>query len=316
MRMSAKRRGQASSGRPAGFGNRFGSIVAGSRVCLVVRRATLNRRAAAFVAAALLIPVAYELATLTGVIVPAPQQTVANVSPPEPTGESVSVRASLKEGSRAQPLGHAAVEAAAPPVRLPPETRANLKVTGTLVSADAGRAIIASASAPEKTYELGEAVDGSGGAILRAVHADGVVLARGDRSETLPLARRSVSAPSVADAQATLGPAAPAVAVPPGPPVMTDVVRVAPFYANGELAGFRVSPGVEREGFAALGFQRGDVVTEIGGQKLDDTRRAQQFFAALERGSIVQATVLRNGLPRSLVIDPRRVVFRGPETGE
>lgn len=314
MRSSAHGAGDGSSARPATFRGRIGSIVASWRAWPIARRVALNRRAAILAAAILALLVAYQLVTLTWTIVLARRPVIANVPTASASAPLSPPQGSADEPSRAELFGHAAAEAAAssPPYSLP-ETRASLKVTGTLVGADAGRAIIASADAPEKTYELGEVVDGADGAILRAVHADSVVLARGDRLETLPFIRRPASvAASVADAPA-LGSAVADDTVSPGPMPMADVVRVAPFFTNGTLAGFRVSPGVERDGFAALGFEKGDIVTEIGGQKLDDTRRAQQFFAALERGSIVQATVVRNGLPRSLAIDPKRVVFRRPE---
>jgi general secretion pathway protein C len=70
-----------------------------------------------------------------------------------------------------------------------PETALNLKLKGILAfgSETASRALIADGSGKEKPYAVGD--DVPGGAILKAIHADRVILERSGRFETLRLER-------------------------------------------------------------------------------------------------------------------------------
>ena len=54
---------------------------------------------------------------------------------------------------------------------------------------------------------------------------------------------------------------------------LTDIVRLAPHVQEGQVVGFRVNPGRDRESFEALGLLPGDVVTDINGVVLDDPSR-------------------------------------------
>jgi general secretion pathway protein C len=84
---------------------------------------------------------------------------------------------------------------------------------------------------------------------------------------------------------------------------ITDVIRVAPHIEQGQMVGFRVNPGQEREQFAALGLQPGDVVTDINGTAMTDPSRGLQVFEALGESTMANVTVVRNGVPEVLVID-------------
>jgi len=72
-----------------------------------------------------------------------------------------------------------------------PETRLRLTLKGVVASADNPSAIIASQKGPEKDYNLGDNIPG--GAILREVYPDRVILERRGRYETLSLQRRNLT---------------------------------------------------------------------------------------------------------------------------
>ena len=84
---------------------------------------------------------------------------------------------------------------------------------------------------------------------------------------------------------------------------MTDIIRLAPHVEEGQVVGFRVTPGRDRETFEALGLQPGDVVTDINGTVLDDPSRGLQVFESLGEATMANVTVLREGVPQVIVID-------------
>ena len=84
---------------------------------------------------------------------------------------------------------------------------------------------------------------------------------------------------------------------------LTDIIRLAPHVQEGQVVGFRVNPGRDRAAFEALGFQPGDVVTDINGTVLDDPSQGLQVFQALGEATQANVTVLRDGVPQVIVID-------------
>ena len=86
-----------------------------------------------------------------------------------------------------------------------------------------------------------------------------------------------------------------------------DVMRVAPHVQEGQVVGFRLTPGRDRAAFEALGLQSGDVVTDINGTVLDDPSQGLQVVQALGESTTANVTVLRDGVPQVLVIDTTQV---------
>ena len=64
---------------------------------------------------------------------------------------------------------------------------------------------------------------------------------------------------------------------------------------NGELQGYRLYPGTDRDAFRSLGLRPGDLVTEIDGQPLDEPSVAIELFQSAVRGQPVQFSILRDG---------------------
>jgi general secretion pathway protein C len=84
---------------------------------------------------------------------------------------------------------------------------------------------------------------------------------------------------------------------------LADIVRIAPHVQEGQVVGFRVTPGRDRDAFEALGLQPGDVVSDINGTMLDDPSQGLAVFQALGESTQANVTVLRDGVPQVIVID-------------
>jgi general secretion pathway protein C len=88
---------------------------------------------------------------------------------------------------------------------------------------------------------------------------------------------------------------------------ISDILRVAPHVQEGQVVGFRLTPGRDRAAFEALGLQPGDVVTDINGTVLDDPSQGLQVYQSLGEATQANVTVLRDGVPQVVVIDTSQV---------
>jgi general secretion pathway protein C len=87
------------------------------------------------------------------------------------------------------------------------------------------------------------------------------------------------------------------------PASFTEIIRPQPVFANGVQRGYRVYPGRNRQQFARLGLQPGDLVLSINGTPLDDPQRGMEIFNTMGASDRVTVTVERNGQPQELSLD-------------
>ncbi|HEX7081949.1 MAG TPA: type II secretion system protein GspC [Gammaproteobacteria bacterium] len=276
----------------------------------------VNRFGPPIVTAALVLVIARQLAALTWTVVP--HHTFDRPAPvivqPAAGAEEISAaRFAALEGAHL--FGEAPAEAPAAPIPAEveaPDTTLSIRLTGVIAGGEGGGgyAIIASGRDQEKKYGIGQAIDGTNGATLQAVYGDRVILSRGGRLETLRLPKETPTTGT--------GPAAARLATPrpaaeedaslrtvlsDNASRLTDIMRMAPHVEGGQMVGFRINPGRDRETFEALGLMPGDIVTDINGIVLDDPSRALQVFEALGESTQANITVLRDGVPNVMVID-------------
>jgi general secretion pathway protein C len=221
--------------------------------------------------------------------------------------------ADLTALSQSHLFGEAKGGSATAPTPVPvdaPETTLSLTLTGILYAGEtSGQANISSNRGQEKTYSVGQAIDNADGATLHSVYADRVLLDRNGRIEALSFPK---------DLSAGAGARSPAPMLPPSSDQpegslrqvisenasrLTDIVRLAPHVQEGQVVGFRVNPGRDRATFEALGLKSGDVVTDINGTVLDDPSQGLQVFESLGESTQANVTVLREGVPQTIVID-------------
>jgi len=273
-----------------------------------------NRYLPPAVSAVLIVALAHELGQLTWTLVPGePLDTrLPVVTTPGPASAGSPGSAELDMTSVIDK--HLFGEASAQPLPVvedvvdAPDTTLSLQLRGVVASENAknGWAIVADGRAQEKTYFVDDAIDGAGGTRLHAVYGDRILLNRGGRLETLRLPRE-LPANSVTTRATTPGPAVAPNSlrdvISENASRITDVIRVAPHIEQGQMLGFRINPGRQREQFEALGLQPGDVVTDINGTPMTDPSRGLQVFEALGESTMANVTVVRNGTPEVLVID-------------
>jgi general secretion pathway protein C len=276
----------------------------------------INRYLPPVVTAILVIAIAYQLATLTWTLVPGSAPAAA---PAGRTGSNEGAQpADFSALSGSHLFGEAAEQVAPviPEVIDAPDTTLSLTLQGIVAIAEdyKGRvvpgAIISSNRGEGKTYQVGNSVEGADGATVHSIHADRVLLNRSGRIETLRFPK-DLTASSVPMGMPSSP--LPQAAAPPSGSLrevisenatrLTDILRPAPHVQEGQVIGFRVTPGRDRAAFEALGLQSGDVVTDINGTVLDDVSQGLQVFQSLGEATQANVTVLRDGVPQVIVID-------------
>jgi general secretion pathway protein C len=220
-------------------------------------------------------------------------------------------------------FGQATVEATPSPdaAQDAPETQLNLQLRGAIAAADErfAHAIIADGGGTEKVYFLKDTVPG--GAVLQQVQPDRVILSRGGVLEALLLPRESGGGAGAA----RRAPEPLARRAPPQPSMQevvtqnagsfTEVIRPQPYMPGGELKGYRIYPGRNRDQFVGLGLKPGDLVTEINGMALNNPAQAMEMFRALADVTQVTLTVERDGQAQTLTLDTTQVAAAGSTAG-
>jgi general secretion pathway protein C len=221
-------------------------------------------------------------------------------------------------------FGIAAPPQAAADAANAPDTTMNLVLAGTIATEDPkrGLAIIGESAANAKVYSVGDPVNG--GATLHAVYTDHVLLERGGAIETLALPRQTLAGGPARAANLPL----PAGNATPGqqnlaenvrrliardPSMVSEVMRPQQVFNNGQLRGFRVYPGRNRQQFARLGLQPGDLVTSVNGTALDDPARGSEIFRTIGSSDSVHVTIERNGRSQDLTLNMSQVASQAEE---
>jgi len=277
-----------------------------------------NRLLARTVSLGLVAALAYQLARITWALVPgtSPDATlpVVNHDMRAPLAEFPEVDIqSIIEAHLFGEYVEALAEPAAPDIAEVPETTLDLVLKATVSEARKhllGAAVIASAGV-ERTYTVGEEIEGTGGAVLHAIHSDRVILDHAGQLQTLRLPQSD----AVHDGLAVMAAAPrPAVAVPtlgrtPSGHAsrLRRIVQAVPHIEQGEVLGFRLNPAEDPAEFDALGFVPGDVVTEINGTSLTEAVQAPEVFERLGESAQANLVLIRDGAPRVLTVDTRPV---------
>lgn len=273
------------------------------------------------VAGLLVIVLAAQLASLVWKLVAPPPVPVVSTPAAGPTA-AINVAGLVN----AHLFGSAAVQASGDAASAP-TTNLRLVLAGTLAGADPeqGWAIIGETAQSAKVYVTGASVPG--GARLKAVYADRVILERGGALESLPLPRITGGAAptpvvynrgSIATPPAGSASLAESVQqlVAQNPGAISEIIRPQPVFAGGEQKGYRVYPGRNRAQFAKLGLMPGDLVTAVNGTPLSDPNQGLEMLRSVGEGSPVTLSVERNGQPQQVTVDPSQVLADLPAPGQ
>jgi general secretion pathway protein C len=261
----------------------------------------------------LVIAVAWQLVQLTWLLLDAASEPQAPepITPytPAPTATRKGVDIQTIVGARM--FGVPEAETSQDSADAPP-SQANLVLSAVFAAEDPakGLAIIGESAQSAKVYLVGGAV--RPGMKLHAVYPDKVILDRNGQLEALLLPKQST-------AGLTINRGAPP---PPAnsrftenlrriaennPTAFAEVVRPQPVFANGVQRGYRVYPGRNRQQFAKLGLQPGDLVLAINGTPLDDPQRGMEIFNTMGTSDRVSVTIERNGQSQELTLNTAQI---------
>ena len=281
--------------------------------------AAANQLLPAWVTLLLVVLIAWQLARIIWMLVPAPAagDPVPAPAAPVPGLATATDRADVAAIAAAHIFGVASREPAQEQPQVVVDQTENLQDTrltnlalkGTIASVppEESVAIIADGANDEKVYGIGDPV--TSGASLHAVYADRVVLNENGVLRKLDLPKEfEGAAPQTTRRSMTTTrretPSSQSIqsVVAQNVSKLADVIRPTPYFVNGQQQGYRVYPGRNRAQFAALGLRPGDLIKDIDGQSLSDPAQAMQIFESLGTAEQVSVTVERNGQPEVIVL--------------
>ena len=176
-------------------------------------------------------------------------------------------------------------------------TSLNLRLHGVREDRATGRgsAIIALPDGSQQSFAVGDEI--LPGVTLAQVGFDSVTISRGGTPEQIFLDQSEPAegaAPAAPAAQATPpAPTASSIPTPPTPPPApaASAFQLQARTRGGQVDGIMVGPGGDGgEAFRAAGFERGDVIVSVNGQRVTSTEQAR----AMLRQSGGEATVIVN----------------------
>ena len=220
-------------------------------------------------------------------------------------------------------FGNAAAQASGDAANAP-QSSMPLVLAGVLATDDPklGMAIIGESSQAAKVVSVGQQVPG--GAQLHAVYSDRAIIDRAGALESVLLPRRTggpVAMPSMPPPPVAGADNNEAVLermrklVNDDPNLISQVMRPQPVFSGGEMKGFRVYPGANRQAFTRMGLRAGDMVTAINGTPLNDKERAQEIFGTLASSTDARITITRNGRQQELVLNIAQIAAEAERLG-
>ncbi len=190
------------------------------------------------------------------------------------------------------------------------ETKLNLVLKGLFTTDDAnvGQAIIAHNNR-DQLYQVEDEIDGLSNVTLSAVHDDRIVLNNRGSREVLYLypegERIAVSSPVREPIREEVDQAQAIDLNNPSVKKLSEMMRVVRERdkTTGDMLGFRILPGRDRDAFARSGLQANDIITSIDGNELTDLRTAMAIYREKRDASEASLIINRQGNQLSLDIN-------------
>jgi len=214
------------------------------------------------------------------------------------------------------------------------ETALNLQLRGVIKSSveENSEAIIAHGR-DEKVYRVGAKLPGGNNVKLVRVDSDRVILDNAGRKEALSLFDKKNSS-SGSDNYATdypeirsrssIDPEPEAITpdnstqlrittpssdgsgesvVKRMPSSLADVIKFSVARQGGEIIGYKIRPGRDRDAFSSLGLQANDIVTDINGIALTSSGSVTQVYREMRTATSASVTLLRDGQSMQMNVD-------------
>jgi general secretion pathway protein C len=222
----------------------------------------------------------------------------------------------------------------APGATLPAaSTELNLRLEGVMLAGNPQNSVaIIVSNTRQGSYRVGEALPVGTNVRLEEVAQDHVIISNGGQREALwlfaegesgpPAPASAISVPGTipvsgagagggaaaahnlppAAAQALDGLAATNPAAGRVAATLAEIITVSPAQQNGQLIGYRLTPGAKLKEFLQLGFRTNDVVTAVNGVALSDMANLPLLYRLMNEATEVSFSLLREGEPLTLQI--------------
>jgi general secretion pathway protein C len=200
--------------------------------------------------------------------------------------------------------GLAATSAAMPTLN----TALNLHLEGVMLAGAGGdsRAVILSGDR-RGSYRAGDTLPAGANITVESIASDHVVIDNRGQREVLWLFTGRKSGTDAAAAAVTGNPG---LVLPPGTDArvvktaarLAEIISVAPEVVNGQVVGYRLTPGARLKDFVQLGFQTNDIVTAVNGLALNDVGNLPQLYSLMDGATEVSFSLLRAGAPLNLKV--------------
>ena len=86
------------------------------------------------------------------------------------------------------------------------------------------------------------------------------------------------------------------------PSSLAQAVKISPAHQDGEIFGYRVSPGTDRQQFSQLGFKSNDIVTAVNDIELDAPSKALEVYKLMRSAKEAKFTIRRNDKSIDVVV--------------
>lgn len=198
-----------------------------------------------------------------------------------------------------------------PVVTEAPKSRLNVILVGVVTSTEANKNLAVVASRGQQaTYGIGETLEGTRATVVQVLY-DRIIVDNSGRNETVMLEglkytknlqqqpktksiKADVSADKLDEIRSVIRKDAKQI---------FQYVRMSQIKRDGEVIGYRLTPGKEKELFESVGLQSGDIATQINGQDLSNPTTMGEIFKNMSQLTELNLTVERDGQPYEIYIE-------------
>ncbi|GDY27726.1 type II secretion system protein GspC [Agarivorans sp. Toyoura001] len=261
-----------------------------------------------FITLLLMCLAAYQLASITWLLVPTKSQPFRWVPQPVDTVSTQS-KVDLDSLTKQHLFGEYQAKKTVKKVVTPsstdaPKTSLKLTLSGLVASSDQSKALaIVEHKGKQQTYGIEESIKGTQ-AVIKEIQTDRIILLHRGVYESLLLdpeikrsqaranannAKRNTRKPSDETAKVDVK------EVLKDPSKLTDYIRISPVRKDGALSGYRVNPGKNAALFKQVGLKANDLAVALNGYDLRDNAQAMQVMQEMAELTDITVTVERNG---------------------
>ncbi|MFM2588514.1 type II secretion system protein GspC [Vibrio sp. TBV020] len=195
-----------------------------------------------------------------------------------------------------------------------PKSRLNVVLVGLVTSSDPEKSLAVIANrGRQATYGINEVIEGTRAKLIQ-VQPDRVIIDNSGRNETVMLEGLKYSKPTEpVDVRPSTSSTRSKISQASLDKIRAELrqdskkifqyVRMSQIKKDGDIAGYRLSPGKDRALFDSVGLKPGDIAVSINGLDLKDSSVMSEIFKSVSQLTELTLTVERDGQPHEIYIE-------------